>query len=66
MYRHWGPRGLLVLFAILLASCGGGGGPSTPAPSGLSYAAPPAFVINQTIIPSCAERHRAGDEAAIS
>lgn len=51
MYRHWGPRGLLVLFAILLASCGGGGGPSTPAPSGLSYAAPPAFVINQTIIP---------------
>ena len=51
MYRHLGPRGLLVLFAILLTSCGGGGGPSTPAPSGLSYPVPPAFVINQTITP---------------
>lgn len=40
-----------ILFLIFLASCGGGhGGSNGPAaPTGLSYAQPPAFVINQAI-----------------
>jgi hypothetical protein len=45
-----------LIFSGLLSACGGGGGGGgsgggnpTPAPSGLSYPAPPAFVINQAI-----------------
>jgi hypothetical protein len=40
-----------LLAIIVLTACGGGGGGGIAQPSGLSYAQPPAFVINQAITP---------------
>jgi hypothetical protein len=57
------PRCFLVLLTILLASCGGGGGdggggggglsdtPASKPPTGLSYPAPPEFIVNRSIAP---------------
>ena len=45
-------RSILLFFAGLIASCGGGGGDGAPAimaPSDLQYPAPPAFVVQQPI-----------------
>src|SRR5215467_11920853 len=49
-------RVVMVWIVALVAACGGGGGsggtttpPPPPAPSGLSYPAPPSFVINTAI-----------------
>src|SRR5271163_2970854 len=39
-------------FVLVIAGCGGGGGSGVsgpPSPSGLTYAQPPAYVINQAI-----------------
>jgi hypothetical protein len=46
----WGVRvrGMLLVVAVLLGSCGGGGS-GTMAPSGLGYPSAPAFVIQQPI-----------------
>jgi hypothetical protein len=56
------PRCFLVLLTILLASCGGGGGDgggggglsdisASKPPTGLSYPAPPEFIVNRSIAP---------------
>ncbi len=48
--------GVQLVLLALLSACGGGGGgagnggtPGLPAPSGLSYPSPPAYVVNQGI-----------------
>jgi putative Ig domain-containing protein len=43
----------LASLSTLVVSCGGGGGgmQTTPAPSGLKYPSPPAFVVQQPIAP---------------
>lgn len=38
-------RATLVLIGMLLASCGGGGDSQPPAPSGLTYSAPPTLTV---------------------
>lgn len=40
--------GFIAFLGLIAASCGGGG---APPPSGFSYSAPPAFVVNQQITP---------------
>jgi hypothetical protein len=44
-------RAATALAILVLTACGGGGGGGLAPPSDLSYAQPPAFVINQAITP---------------
>ena len=53
MKKHFvdASRAAISLAILVLTACGGGGGSGLAPPSGLSYAQPPAFVINQAITP---------------